>query len=106
MDLFPDATEADLARCDNICIICREEMTMATVNKKLPCSHVFHVHCLRSWMERQQNCPICRNPVFPPGDPEPQQRARNGRPAEPRENQPQDVAAFFQVGCYRNKDLM
>eukprot|EP00210_Caulerpa_lentillifera_P009419 g8980.t1 len=66
MDLFPDATEEDLARCDNVCIICREEMTMNTVNKKLPCGHVFHVHCLRSWLERQQNCPTCRAPVFPP----------------------------------------
>ena len=25
--------------------------------KKLPCSHVFHFHCLRSWLERQQSCP-------------------------------------------------
>eukprot|EP00803_Ostreobium_quekettii_P001377 evm.model.scf_4324.1 EVM.evm.TU.scf_4324.1 scf_4324:3941-6794(+) len=46
MDLFPDATQEDLVRCDNICIICREEMVLSTVNKKLPCSHVFHVHCL------------------------------------------------------------
>lgn len=25
--------------------------------KKLPCGHVFHFHCLRSWLERQQSCP-------------------------------------------------
>jgi hypothetical protein len=24
--------------------------------KKLPCGHVFHYHCLRSWLERQQSC--------------------------------------------------
>lgn len=160
MDLFPDATAEDLVRCDNICIICREEMGTATVNKKLPCSHVFHVHCLRwghwllrecaqqvdsaklvewdsrsfkgalslcekravtswvqwsscplppqpmvaacrvcrdltafvgvwtycrSWLERQQSCPICRSPVFPPSSPadagqlpQPDGRAENG----------------------------
>lgn len=25
--------------------------------KKLACGHVFHFHCLRSWLERQQSCP-------------------------------------------------
>lgn len=34
--------------------------------KKLRCGHLFHVHCLRSWLERQQTCPICRSLVVPP----------------------------------------
>lgn len=66
MDRFPDATAQDLARCDGICIICREEMAPAGLNKKLHCGHVFHLHCLRSWLERQQNCPTCRMSVFRP----------------------------------------
>ena len=37
----------DLVRCDGICIICREEMIAGGRNKKLHCSHVFHMHCLR-----------------------------------------------------------
>lgn len=98
MDLFPNADEADLARCDNVCIICREEMTMATVNKKLPCGHVFHVHCLRSWLERQQSCPICRNPVFPPREPEPvPQNVPQGQEAEPQADHLRDVPALLQV---------
>jgi len=32
--------------------------------KRLPCGHAFHVRCLRSWLERQQACPICRAPVM------------------------------------------
>ncbi|UZJ51946.1 hypothetical protein CBS101457_001266 [Exobasidium rhododendri] len=32
--------------------------------KKLPCGHIFHFHCLRSWLERQQSCPTCRRTVF------------------------------------------
>lgn len=32
--------------------------------KKLPCGHVFHFHCLRSWLERQQSCPTCRRTVL------------------------------------------
>ncbi|KAJ7557314.1 hypothetical protein O6H91_05G121400 [Diphasiastrum complanatum] len=58
---FPDASAEELGRSDATCIICREEMLAA---KKLPCGHLFHVHCLRSWLERQQTCPTCRSPVL------------------------------------------
>jgi hypothetical protein len=83
---YPDASRAELAALsDPICIICREEMvgqhgnTLAgagadgpqaavgagarpagsntNVPKKLPCGHIFHFHCLKSWLERQQSCP-------------------------------------------------
>uniref|UniRef100_A0A1J3HLZ3 RING-type E3 ubiquitin transferase n=1 Tax=Noccaea caerulescens TaxID=107243 RepID=A0A1J3HLZ3_NOCCA len=60
---FPDATPEELTASDATCIICREEMTNA---KKLICGHLFHVHCLRSWLERQQTCPTCRALVVPP----------------------------------------
>jgi E3 ubiquitin-protein ligase synoviolin len=61
---FPDASAEDLARADHVCIVCREDMGPGSRAKKLDCSHCFHVHCLRSWLERQQNCPICRAPVL------------------------------------------
>lgn len=68
---YPNATEEELtAMSDRTCIICREEMVFhapgaAAENrdgpnmspKKLPCGHIFHFHCLRSWLERQQSCP-------------------------------------------------
>ncbi|KAK1904192.1 E3 ubiquitin-protein ligase synoviolin [Dissostichus eleginoides] len=72
--LYPDATPEDLLASDNVCIICREEMV--TGAKKLPCNHIFHSSCLRSWFQRQQTCPTCRMdvllapgmlPGFPPG---------------------------------------
>lgn len=56
--LYPDATAEELLAADNVCIICREEMT--TASKKLPCNHIFHTSCLRSWFQRQQTCPTCR----------------------------------------------
>ncbi|KAJ0243029.1 ERAD-associated E3 ubiquitin-protein ligase HRD1B [Hirschfeldia incana] len=61
-DRFPDATPDELSSNDATCIICREEMTSA---KKLVCGHLFHVHCLRSWLERQNTCPTCRALVVP-----------------------------------------
>ncbi|KAL3479035.1 hypothetical protein BJX99DRAFT_223487 [Aspergillus californicus] len=76
---YPDATAEEVAR-EEVCIICREEMTpwqqpgdrpTAPVPerlrpKKLPCGHILHFSCLRSWLERQQNCPTCRRPVIAP----------------------------------------
>jgi E3 ubiquitin-protein ligase synoviolin len=87
---YPDATVEEIQREDT-CIICREEMrpwsitnpeagapaagaaqTPATRTpiisersrpKKLPCGHVLHLGCLKSWLERQQVCPTCRRPV-------------------------------------------
>jgi E3 ubiquitin-protein ligase synoviolin len=54
--MFTDADVTTLT--DNICAVCREEMTSNL--KKLPCNHVFHTNCLRSWFQRQQTCPTCR----------------------------------------------
>jgi E3 ubiquitin-protein ligase synoviolin len=69
---YPNATEEEMSSMsDRTCIICREEMVLrppaqqqAPVSdgpnmtpKKLPCGHIFHFHCLRSWLERQQSCP-------------------------------------------------
>ena len=56
--LYPDATSEELSSGDNVCIICREEMNSGC--KKLPCNHIFHTACLRSWFQRQQTCPTCR----------------------------------------------
>lgn len=90
---FPDATRQDLSTMsDGTCIICREDMMARSQDeaddageatsmpgagsrgepggglnetpKKLPCGHIFHFHCLRSWLERQQSCPTCRRTVF------------------------------------------
>ncbi|KAI0045279.1 hypothetical protein FA95DRAFT_1495638 [Auriscalpium vulgare] len=77
---YPNATQEEMsAMSDRTCIICREEMVLSdpaqpaegsaqnaaptteegpnTTPKKLPCGHIFHFHCLRSWLERQQSCP-------------------------------------------------
>jgi E3 ubiquitin-protein ligase synoviolin len=53
-----DATAEDLAAHeDGGCLICREGMDSG---KKLACGHVFHLNCLRTWLQHQQTCPLCR----------------------------------------------
>lgn len=83
---YPDATAEDIGR-EDVCIICREEMrpyeppvieagrpqpppnpiAERMRPKKLPCGHVLHFSCLRSWLERQQICPTCRANVVQTG---------------------------------------
>lgn len=94
--LYPDVNPEELTDADNVCIICREEMQ--TASKRLPCNHIFHTSCLRSWFQRHQTCPTCRLNIL--RTPAPQQtqpmqpRMNQNRPAEPRAQPmgPQDNA--------------
>lgn len=115
-DRFPDATPEELnawvvwnklfcafflhnhfhhilwsCRSDATCIICREEMTTA---KKLICGHLFHVHCLRSWLERQHTCPTCRAQVVPP-----ENGASQTGPTGPRADSQQGIIFFSPLSC-------
>ncbi|KAK0088371.1 hypothetical protein PV325_012269 [Microctonus aethiopoides] len=85
---YPDATPEELAAADNVCIICREEMVSAS--KKLPCNHIFHTACLRSWFQRQQTCPTCRLNILRPAttnaDTRPQNQAQGAPTPQPTQN--------------------
>ena len=45
---------------DESCQICLVPYTTGELLHMLPCKHCFHESCLRSWFERQSNCPTCR----------------------------------------------
>ncbi|KAJ2825961.1 E3 ubiquitin-protein ligase hrd1 [Coemansia erecta] len=117
---YPTVSQDELdAMSDAACIICREEMTGPTQEqadewnrarrsgnvqnmpsdtpKRLPCSHVFHFNCLRSWLERQQSCPTCRQSVLdaePPNpDPVPQAAPPNAEPGAAAEDPDAGAAA-------------
>ncbi|KAJ1978928.1 hypothetical protein H4R34_003025 [Dimargaris verticillata] len=88
---YPTVSAEELTQLpDSTCIICREEMMtyyendhdgddgpadstagerigpkpQGEIPKRLPCGHIFHFNCLRSWLERQQTCPTCRQSVL------------------------------------------
>lgn len=62
---LPDATPEEIQSFDDECAICREPMAKA---KKLSCNHLFHLSCLRSWLDQglsdNYSCPTCRKPLF------------------------------------------
>ncbi|GMI54673.1 hypothetical protein ScalyP_jg4814 [Parmales sp. scaly parma] len=45
------------------CSICLEPFEEEERCTKMPCSHVFHGECLRSWLSRQNSCPVCRKEI-------------------------------------------
>ncbi|ATY66539.1 RING finger [Cordyceps militaris] len=94
MNRYPDATQAELDQ-ENTCIICREDMRVWDLianpgaldrirPKKLPCGHILHLGCLKSWLERQQVCPTCRSPVSPDRVQPTTNRNANRAPAAPQ----------------------
>ncbi|KAL6535736.1 E3 ubiquitin protein ligase rin2 [Orobanche hederae] len=62
---LPNATSEELQVYDDECAICREPMAKA---KRLSCKHLFHLACLRSWLDQglteSYSCPTCRKPLF------------------------------------------
>ncbi|XP_058086719.1 E3 ubiquitin protein ligase RIN2 isoform X2 [Magnolia sinica] len=62
---LPDASSEELRTYNDECAICREPMARA---KKLACNHLFHLACLKSWLDQGLNevysCPTCRRPLF------------------------------------------
>lgn len=53
---FPWASKEELVDSDK-CAVCWEKLDEA---RRLPCSHIFHHNCLRSWLEQDTSCPTCR----------------------------------------------
>jgi E3 ubiquitin-protein ligase synoviolin len=108
---YPDATAEELER-ESTCIVCREEMrpwTQPGANgaqpgrrmderqrpKKLPCGHILHFGCLRSWLERQQVCPTCRRSVL--GSATTPSAQQNNQQNQGQQNQ-QHIARIPQLG--------
>ena len=71
---FRDGTEADLSQevgKSETCAICLGKMVAspATIDALKPrvllCGHVYHRHCLRSWLDKESfTCPVCRASVW------------------------------------------
>lgn len=82
-----DATEEELAEAPE-CLICRERVLQG---KKLSCGHIFHLQCLRQWLQHQQSCPLCRAEIMPPTAPPAAAVPRN--PLDPMARVPEPHAA-------------
>lgn len=42
------------------CVICTELFVASDDVRATNCGHLFHIACLKQWMERSKSCPQCR----------------------------------------------
>jgi len=45
---------------EGICVICSGDLEGDESTIKLPCKHIFHNECIKTWLEAQHTCPTCR----------------------------------------------
>jgi len=62
LNKLPEVTQEDVENVDSTCLICLHEITHG---KKIPCGHIFHLNCLKGWIQGNANqfCPKCKQPI-------------------------------------------
>ncbi|ORX71805.1 hypothetical protein DL89DRAFT_217853, partial [Linderina pennispora] len=46
------------------CVICLSDFKAGKILVTLPCSHVFHKDCVRTWLtKKSETCPLCKESV-------------------------------------------
>ncbi|KAF1885310.1 hypothetical protein Lal_00029199 [Lupinus albus] len=59
--VVPTASKTLLAQQVDDCVICLEELREGEkVKMILYCKHVFHPHCIDTWLAKHVTCPVCR----------------------------------------------
>ena len=56
---------ADYEEKDESCVICMDEYKEGDRLFVLPCKHEYHRDCVKDWLVKQRNCPLCRKEVHP-----------------------------------------
>lgn len=42
------------------CSICLEELVIGQPALRIPCGHLYHEDCVRDWLKKSNECPVCR----------------------------------------------
>ncbi|XP_027343193.1 probable E3 ubiquitin-protein ligase RHA4A [Abrus precatorius] len=58
--------DEDLRTRDSVCCVCLGEFELKEEVLQIPdCKHVFHVSCIRNWLQSNSTCPLCRCSIIP-----------------------------------------
>ncbi|XP_047165837.1 E3 ubiquitin-protein ligase RNF6-like [Vigna umbellata] len=52
-------------KTEDSCSICLEELAIGSRAVRIPhpCSHIFHHHCIKKWLDINLTCPLCRRNI-------------------------------------------
>ncbi|KAL5207861.1 hypothetical protein ABZP36_032296 [Zizania latifolia] len=53
--------EADAARGDAQCAVCKDGIEAGERARRLPCAHLYHDGCILPWLAIRNTCPLCRH---------------------------------------------
>merc|ERR1719491_463581 len=54
-------TSHDLAVNEsNECSICLDELVIGQPALRIPCGHLYHEECVKDWLRKSNECPVCR----------------------------------------------
>jgi len=42
------------------CVVCLQELVPGECATRIPCGHLFHESCIKQWLCRSNQCPVCR----------------------------------------------
>ena len=63
MNELPETQIEDVTKLDSEkknCVICLEDFKNRDKAIILPCIHLFHKNCIKSWLKGHNSCPICK----------------------------------------------
>jgi E3 ubiquitin-protein ligase DOA10 len=63
-EIMPRATRVKtlvMKKSSKTCPICIEGFKEDELIKQLPCRHIYHRGCIKQWMKKSTECPLCRN---------------------------------------------
>jgi|EP00945_MAST-04E_sp_MAST-4E-sp1_P000697 DNA-directed RNA polymerase subunit RPC12/RpoP len=48
---------------EHCCPICQEDWEVGSEASLLPCNHIFHCTCIKTWLLQNNSCPVCRSAI-------------------------------------------
>ena len=58
---YKNKDKFDIKLIEDTCSICLAEYKIASILKIFPCGHIFHKKCIRDWLIKSNECPICKH---------------------------------------------
>jgi hypothetical protein len=55
-----DIPDEIFSETDECCVICTDEYRNQLVMTALPCGHIFHKDCIKTWFRQKRQCPLCK----------------------------------------------